>query len=615
MSTEIDPQMDPQVKPRSLVSESISQIGSRIKIAGWLANVRKLGKLNFVLVKDRSGVVQVVVEAGAEFDKVKSLQPGSVLELEAEVQATANTELGVELINPIINVINAVTAGWPVEINKPELNVNIDTLLENRAITLRHPKQAAIFKVQGVMAQTYRQFMIDNGFTEYFGPAILASASEGGAELFRVDYMGKPAILAQSNQLYKQMMVGVYERVFAMQKCFRAENSNTRRHLTEIMQFEFEMGFIKDMSEVMEKIEAVTSHIVRQVAVKCGREIALLGVRLVQLPESGKYPRLKFTEALELVAKLTAEDTSKWDDLSTDSEKVLCEWSRQTHGSDFIFVTNYPKGKFYAYRDAVGVLQNFDLLCRDAEISSGGRRIDNYESLVASIKRDGLNPDDFSEYLSIFKYGMPPHGGFGLGMERFTMLMLGLDNIREATLFPSDTKRIASQTVATAKIFGQEAIKREVKLLFVNADVEFSVLKHEPTPTSEDAAKVRGLELSTGVKALILREKKSGKNVLINIPAHKKLDMGKVSAFFATQGQGAKFEFEKPDVINASTGLVVGGVPPFGHVFGIETYIDSSVFATETAAFNNADQRESLLCKSADLRKVLTAKEGNFCAE
>lgn len=599
-------------KQRTLIQESAGKIGQIISIAGWVHNLRKLGKLNFLLLRDRSGVLQVVVQDEVELEKIRNLQPGSVLGITGKVSATENTDLKVELVDPKIEMINAVTEAWPIEINKPEMNVNLDTLLENRAISLRHPQQAAIFKIQGVMAQAYREFMVKNGFVEYFGPAMLASASEGGAELFRINYMGKPAILAQSNQLYKQMMVGVYERVFAMQKWFRAENSNTRRHLTEGIQYEFEMGFIDSISDVMDKLNEVLITMLAAVEEKCQTELKLIGKQLVSMPADKRIPRLKFKEAVGIVAEITGEDTASWDDLTTESEKVLCEYARKQFGSDFIFITNYPKGKFYAYRDENGEFHNFDLLCREAEIVSGGRRIDNYDQLVASIQKEGLNPEDFAEYLSIFKYGMPPHGGFGLGLERFTMMALGLDNIREATLFPSDTKRIASQSVADPKVFGPVAIKKAIKQLFVDADLEFEVTKHEPTPTSEDSAKVRGLSLESGIKALILRDKKSGKNIMVNVPAHRKLDMSKVNEQL---GKGVyKFEFERPEAIQEKYGLQVGGVPPFGHVFGIDTYIDGSVYGTEIVAFNNADQSESLICKSEDLAKVLSAKVGDFAA-
>jgi nondiscriminating aspartyl-tRNA synthetase len=598
---------------RTLNSQLSDKIASKVLVKGWLHNFRLLGKLGFAMLRDRTGLVQVVVDEAKVLDELKALQPGSVLEVEAEVAATDKTELGVELIKPAVKIVNAVTHPWPVEINKPELKANLDTVLENRALTLRHQRNIAIFKIQGEMARAYREYMANQGFTEFFGPAMTASSSEGGAEIFKFDYFGGEATLAQSNQLYKQMMVGVYEGVFAMQKWFRAENSNTRRHLTEGLQYEFELGFIDSIDDVLLHLEGAVSHMINSVAMNCAKELAVLGNNLVKLPEPGKrFPRLKFSETAEILAKRMGEDTSTWDDMSTEAERELCAYAREEYGTDFIIVTNYPKGKFYAYRDETGMIHNFDLLCRDAEIVSGGRRVDNYDKLVAAIKAEGMNPDAFSEYLSIFKYGMPPHGGFGLGFERFTMLALGLDNIREASMFPSDTKRVASQQIQLKKVFGPGAIKRAIKQLFVESGVDFQVLTHEPTPTSEDAAKVRGFELGTGVKALILRNKKTGANLMVAIPADKKLNIKAVEAKYAVKNPGAKLEFEKPETITERYGLVIGGVPPFGHVFGVETYADKSILDTEVAAFNNAEQTESLLTTSKAIEQTLVAEWGEF---
>jgi nondiscriminating aspartyl-tRNA synthetase len=409
------------------------------------------------------------------------------------------------------------------------------------------------------------------------------------------------------------MMVGVYERVFGMAKWFRAENSNTRRHLTEGSQYEFEMGFIKDFNDVMDKLDEVTRFMVKSVEEKCMNELKLLKVNLLQIPKE-KYPRYKFEDAIKVVGKITGEDTSAWDDLTPEAEKQLCKYAREKYRSDFIFVTGFPKGAFYAYKDEKGVFHNFDLLCREAEIASGGRRIDDYNQLVAAIKAADMDPEDFSEYLSIFKYGMPPHGGFGLGFERFTMLALGLQNIREATLFPSDPNRIASQALPKKEVRGADVIKKEIKQLFVDNDLQFKVIKHKPTPTSKEAASVRGLDLATGVKALILRDKKSGEDLMVCIPADKKLDMKKITEEYQKEHEGAKLEFQKPEVIKERYGLEVGGVPPIGHVFGVKTYFDETIFAQEIAAFNNSDQCESLICESKNLRDIIEAKFGDFIA-
>ncbi len=601
---------------RTIIIQTKDKIGTEVFLQGWVHSIRLLGKIAFLILRDRSGLLQVVIEDKDMLNSIKDLQVGSVLEISGSVSASEKTELGVEVLASKLVVINKVTDAWPVEINKPTLKANLDTILDNRALTLRHEIAAAIFRIQGTMAQTYREYMINEGFVEFFGPAMIASSSEGGAEIFKMNYFGKEATLAQSNQLYKQMMVGVYERVFGMAKWFRAENSNTRRHLTEGMQYEFELGFIKDLDDILVHLEAVLREMLAKVEEKNTRDVELLkshGYSLVRFPESTvRFPKYKFTDAIKIFAERTGQDTTGWDDLTTEAERELCEYARERYATDFIFVTNYPKGKFYAYKDENGVFQNFDLLCRDAEIVSGGRRVDNYDSLIERIKAEGMDPAAFSEYLSIFKFGMPPHGGFGLGFERFTMLALGLENIREASLFPSDTKRVASQSLGVQATTGADSIQKSIKQLFVEAGLEFQVLKHEATPTSEDAARVRGLSAETGVKALILKNKKTGENVLINIPAHKKLNIKKFLSIYEITNPGAKVEFEKPEVIKEKYGLIVGGVPPFGEVFGIKTYADSEVFLPKVVAFNNAEQTESLITSGSALEQVLDAVEGDF---
>jgi nondiscriminating aspartyl-tRNA synthetase len=593
---------------RTLIADLKKSIDEKVAIKGWVHNIRIMGNsLGFLTVRDRSGLVQVVIEDKADIEKFKSSQPGSVVYLSGQVAETEKTEQGVEIKEAEIEIVNLVDAPWPLEINKPDLHAHLDTILENRALTLRHPKLSAVFKIQGVMAQAYREYMIKNGFTEFFGPAMTASSSEGGAEIFKLKYFDGEATLAQSNQLYKQIMVGVYERVFGMAKWFRAENSNTRRHLTEGMQYEFEMGFIDSYHEVMDEAAKVIKYMLRQVEEKCRPELELLEVELVKLPSTETFPKITFADALQIHCDRTGEDTSDWDDLSTEAEKELCAYARENFDTDFIFVTNFPKGKFYAYKDEEGVYHNFDLLCREAEIISGGRRVDSYQVLVEEIKKEGMDPDSFSEYLSIFKYGMPPHGGFGLGFERFTMLALGLQNIREASLFPSDPKRVASQALPQVQATGADRIKKEIKQLFVDNDLEFEVVKHEPTPTSDDAAKVRGLALETGVKALILRNKKNGENILVAIPAPKKLNVKALASHYS-----GKLEFEKPERIKEKYGLIVGGVPPLGEVFGLQTFIDEGIFDIEISAFNNADPQESLICKSEDLAKIMDGITGKF---
>lgn len=418
--------------------------GQEATIQGWLHNFRNLGNVGFAHVRDRTGIVQAVFEGKEAIEELDHCQVGTVLELEGAVLAQKSGQL--ELSNPHYKILSKVTSVPPVQFQVKELKENLDTLLDHRAISLRHERYRAIFKIQMTLVQAYREFLTQEGFVEYFGPAMTAASSEGGSEVFKIPYFDGEATLAQSNQMYKQIMVGVYERVFSLAKWFRAENSNTRRHLTEGSQFEFELGFIKDFHDVMDHLDAVLRHMIAAVHQNCEQELEHIGYEKIQVPQA-KFPRISFAEACEIFAGMSGQDTSDWKDLTTEAERALCDYARKEYGSDFIFITNYKKGVFYAYKDEEGVYQNFDLLCREAEVVSGGQRIHKLEQLSQAIEEAGLELAAFSEYLSIFRHGMPPHGGFGMGLERLTMLFLGLDNIREASLFPSDPKRVASQHV------------------------------------------------------------------------------------------------------------------------------------------------------------------------
>lgn len=584
---------------RTIVSELTKKVGEQVMISGWMNSARVLGKLAFVVVRDRGGMVQVVLEDKNEIDKVKSIQPGSILRVTGEVKETNQAEGGVEISNASVEVISAVTEALPIEYNKREMNADIDTILDYRSLTLRNEKIRAVFKIQATIVKAYRDFLTKEGFAEFFGPNIISASSEGGTELFTVNYFDTEVNLSQSAQLYKQMMVGVYERVFALMKCFRAEKSNTRRHLTEATQFEFEMGFIEDFGEVMDMLEKTVKYIVKTVSEENKQELKVLDVEIVKAPGDMSFPRVTFKEALDIYFERTGIDERNEIDLSPNAEKELCAYAREKFGTDFIFVTHFLRKKtaFYAHpnEDNPEVTNYFDLLCREAEIVSGGQRIHDHDMLVESLKLKGLNPESFGDYLAIFKYGMPKHGGFGMGMERFTMLLLGLQNIREATLFPSDPRRVASVRLATQKMNGEELVVK-IKKLFDDAGVEYNFEEHEPVRTSEEAAEVRGTKLEEGIKALILRGKQSGKNIMICLPADKKLDMTLLK-----EGFGEAFEFEKPEVILDKYGIEVGGVPPFGYLFGVETYYSSDIENLENVNFNCGTKDKSILMKGSDL--------------
>lgn len=584
---------------RTLSTDLVAKAGKEVLIKGFLNNIRELGKISFLIVRDRKGFTQVVIEDQKEYAKIKNLQPGSILSITGKVQKTDQTEIGAEIIEPKITVEVESHQVPPVEYAKPDVNADIDTILDNRAITLRNRKQSAIFKIQAEIVAGYREFMMSKECVEFFGPTIIGASSEGGAELFTVNYFDQEAMLSQSAQLYKQIMVSVHERVFALMKCYRAENSNTRRHLTEATQFEFEMGFIENMSEVQEMLEGVLRHITERVNKTCAKEIKLLDVELPSLPK-GEFPKINFKDALELYYKRTGIDERNEDDLSPSAEKEMCKYAKEEYGSDYIFINHYLRKKtaFYAKPNEENpeITNYFDLLCREFEIVSGGQRINEHDELVESLKLKGLNPDDFQDYLSIFKQGMPKHGGFGMGMERLTMQMLGLENIREATLFPSDPKRIAGAKIKQKTVHGGENVRDAIIKRLKAMRFEFEHNVHEETPTSEDASRVRGTKMEEGVKAIIIVGKKTGKNYMFNVPAHKKIDMKKVKEIV-----GENCEFEKPEEIEKKYGLIIGGVPPFGTIIGIETYIDSTIGEEEMANFNAGLRTESISMKSKNL--------------
>jgi len=430
---------------RTLVRALGSKVSEQVKIKGFIHKKRDLGKITFLILRERSGLVQVVVEEAKVIDDIKHLSIGSCLEIIGTVVEAKSSPGGIELNQPDIKILTAISEPMPIEINTPEPKFGLEVGLEHRALALRHERFAVIFKAKAIIAQAYREFMLSQECTEFFGPAMTAASSEGGTEVFKMPYFDGEATLTQSNQLYKQIMVGVYERVFGIAKWFRAENSHTRRHLTEGHQLEFEMGFIDNYSQVMDVLEAAIRFIHQELQSKLGPELEKFGFELPLISEA-PFPRFTFAEVQEILKDKVSEDVMEWDDMTTEGEKALCEYCKEKYGCEFVLITNYLKGVFYAYKTPDGVFENFDLLCREAEIVSGGRRIANYEELKTQIEAAGMDPSDFSEYLSIFKYGMPPHGGFGIGLERLTMLMLGLENIREANIFPSDPKRIAGQT-------------------------------------------------------------------------------------------------------------------------------------------------------------------------
>jgi nondiscriminating aspartyl-tRNA synthetase len=370
------------------------------------------------------------------------------------------------------------------------------------------------------------------------------------------------------------------------------------------------MGFFEHWHEVLTIQEGCIKSILKHLHAHCAPEIAALDHQIISAPEDVPFPRVTFAQAQEIYYNRTGIDERQESDLSPAAEKALCAYAKEEFGTDLIFITDWMTSKrpFYAFPQEGNphLTNTFDLLCAGTEITSGGERRHTYASMVEGILSKGMDPANFQDYLSIFKYGMPPHGGFGMGLERLTMTLLKLKNIRETSLFPSDTKRIAGNRIKAHLFFGGENIRNEIVRLIRAHAMEFKQLTHEATLTSEESAKVRGTA-EQGIKALILRGKNSKKNYQFNLPAHLKLDMKLISDLI-----GEKCEFEDPAVILERFGLVIGGVPPFGNLMNLETFFDEKIQTMGPVAFNCGLITESILMRGEDLIKLVQPKFGAF---
>jgi nondiscriminating aspartyl-tRNA synthetase len=435
------------MKDRVYVQGLASHVGKKVTVAGWLHNLRDHKNFGFAMLRDRSGIEQMVLNA-EQLEMLKGLQLESVLKIVGTVVDRKSKDPNVKAVEvqvETLEILSPVMSPPPVEISKADLDVNLDTLIDNRVITLRHPKQRAIFRIQAALVRGYRNYMTNQGFTEIFFPILAGAASEGGSEFFKVDYYGREATLSQSAQLYKQITMGVYEGVYGLSYSFRAEKFGTSRHLTEFNQFEFELGFVDGMEDVMSQAEAVIREMLATVEADCGEELRLLAVTLP--PLGTKFPRVTLKEALEVYKAEGGVDETHEPDLSPAAERWLSTvWAPRHHDCGFVFVTDYPATKrpFYVKldpQDPANTL-SFDLVGFGSEIISGGLRVNRYDEQVERLVAKGLNPADFEDYLMMHKFGIPPEGGFGMGLQRLTQNVLGLANIKEATIFPRDVQRL-----------------------------------------------------------------------------------------------------------------------------------------------------------------------------
>ena len=439
MKTMNGPRTETTVLPEQLQE----YIGQQIKIHGSIYKIRKMRGFAFVLLRTARRVVQCIYSEEQAAFSLEELQEESCVKLTAEVVAEERSRTGYELHLLGVEILSRPEEASPIVINNKLVDTSIENLLNYRPVTLRNEKERAIFKLQEGITFGIRKFLQENRFTEIHTPKIVYSGAEGGANIFRINYFGKEAYLAQSPQFYKQMMVGVYERVFEIAPVFRAEKHDTSRHLNEYTSVDFEMGYIESFEEIMQMETAMLRAVMEDLTEHYEPELTLLSVNL---PEVKEIPAIRFLEAKELVAKEYHREIKDYEDFEPEEEKLLCELMQKKTGSEFVFVTHYPSKKrpFYAMESAENAeeTESFDLLFRGLEITTGGQRIHGYTEQVEKMRRREMSVEMFESYLMMHKYGMPPHGGLGLGLERFTSKLLGQENVRRATLFPRDTGRL-----------------------------------------------------------------------------------------------------------------------------------------------------------------------------
>ena len=440
---------------RVLSSEADKFVGEKILLKGWVRIRRDHGKLIFLDLRDKDGLIQIVVNSNVsnEADKVaQELRPEFAVEIVGKVNKRPENAINKDLLSGTVEIeateIRILTRAetLPFDMGEAKLNLELPTLLDHRSLTLRHPSIFEIFKVQEEVVKAFRSAAEKLDCTEIFVPTISTSATEGGAEVFKVKYYDYDAYLTQSPQLYKQIMVGVFERVYTISHAYRAEPSVTTRHLSESVQLDIEIGFIDSFEELLDAIELVGTSIVADVSKNCEKILSFFGIEKALIP--AKIPRLTLKEAQEIIYKFSngERDCRGEQDLNATDEKLICEWAKKEKSSDFVTITHFPTKKraFYSLPDPENpeVSLSYDLLFRGLEILSGSQRVNDYDQLLSIMKERKLNPESFSMYLQAFKYGIPPEGGFSFGLERLTMKLLELQNVREASLFPRDMERV-----------------------------------------------------------------------------------------------------------------------------------------------------------------------------
>ena len=432
-------------KETTSVSEILSgdYVGKTVKMNGAVHNIRDMGEFAFVILRKAEGLVQCVYEEGkTEFD-LKNLKEESAVEVTGVVELEERAPQDFELRLTGIRVLSEPAETMPIAINKWKMNTSLETRLSLRPVSLRNVRERAKFKIQEGIVRGFREFLSSQGFTEVHTPKIVSRGAEGGANVFKLNYFNKKAELGQSPQFYKQMMVGVFDRVFEVAPVFRAEKHNTTRHLNEYIGLDFEMGYIDSFEDVMAMAPGFLKYTMELLKSEYKKELDMLGI---DLPSISQIPHVRFAEAKQLVSEKYNRKIRNPFELEPEEEVLIGRYFKEEYDSDFVFVTHYPSKKrpFYAMDapEDTSVTLSFDLLYKGLEITTGGQRIHDYQMILEKMEKRGMDPEDIKDYLMIFKYGMPPHGGLGIGLERLTMRLLDEQNVRETCMFPRDVTRL-----------------------------------------------------------------------------------------------------------------------------------------------------------------------------
>ena len=433
-------------KPDTLELQELyeeSMVGKTVRVNGAVHTIRDMGEVAFVILRKRDGLLQCVYEEETAGFDLKDLKEAATVEAEGILEKEERAPGGIEIRLTGMKILSLPDAPMPLPVAKWKLNTSLEAKLNMRSVSLRNIRERAKFKLQEGIVRGFRDFLYEQGFTEINTPKIGAKSAEGGSNLFKLDYFHRPAVLQQSPQLYKQMMVGVFDRVFETGPVFRAEKHNTKRHLNEYTSLDFEMGYIDGFEDIMAMETGFLQYTMKLLETEYAKELKILGITL---PKTDQIPAVRFDRAKELVAEKYDRKIRNPFDLEPEEESLIGRYFQEEYGADFVFVTHYPSKKrpFYAMDDPEDsrYTLSFDLLYHGLEITTGGQRIHDYRMLTEKIAARGMTEEGLEQYLDTFRYGMPPHGGLGIGLERLTMKLAGEDNVRETTLYPRDLSRL-----------------------------------------------------------------------------------------------------------------------------------------------------------------------------